>query len=94
MDMLEELLPVASVEQIRGIPRPIALSIEDELYWSATPDDRFTLKSAYQQLHGGPRASNPGEWNWIWRIPCIKKLRTFLWLILHDRLLTNLSRFR
>ena len=68
-DILEALVPPDIIEKIRGILRPIALNIEDELYWSATPDGKFTVKSAYQQLHGGPRVSNPGEWDWIWRVP-------------------------
>lgn len=28
---------------------------------------------------------NPGKWNWI---------NTFIWLIIHERILTNFSRFR
>lgn len=92
LDFLDALLPSHLVEKIRSIPRPISVSLKDTLYWSGTPDGRFTVKSAFeiQQLNQEPC---PGEWKWIWRIPCIERIRSFLWLLTHNKLLTNLSRF-
>lgn len=93
LTLLDALLPNDMVEKIRGIPRPFAANLEDSVYWSETATGKFLVNSAFQLLQGGSRAPSLGEWRWIWRIPCIEKLRTFLWLILHDRLLTNFSRF-
>lgn len=92
LEILEALLPSQIVTKIRSIPRPITAPLPDQIYWSETADGRFTVKSAFE-LQQSASASRPGDWKWIWRIPCIERIRTLIWLIMHDKLLTNLSRF-
>ena len=35
-----------------------------------------------------------GDWNWIWRVRAPHRIKTFLWLVLHSKVLSNAERFR
>ena len=34
------------------------------------------------------------DWSWVWKLRVPQRIRTFLWLVLHGRLLTNEERAR
>ncbi|KAK4258548.1 hypothetical protein QN277_004989 [Acacia crassicarpa] len=61
------------------------------LRWKWTKDGQFTVKSAYDSLR--PLANLPDKlWGSIWKIKAPERCKIFLWLVLHNRLLTNVSR--
>lgn len=93
LNFLSAFLPQHVLECIRGLPRPMETSIKDDICWSGTPDGSFSLKSAFALITSQSLDVPSGEWIWIWKIPCIERIRTFLWLIMHDRLLTNFTHF-
>lgn len=93
MTTLEALLPNALVDQICSLPRPVAAQLPDSICWSATPDGRFTVKSTFNLLQLDSENASPANWDWIWKLPCLERIRTFVWQLSHNRLLTNLSQF-
>ncbi|CAN1825871.1 Putative ribonuclease H protein At1g65750, partial [Linum perenne] len=54
----------------------------------------FTLKSAYEILASTSHHSEQGIWKTIWRWTGPNRIRHFIWLVAHDRILTNAERRR
>lgn len=68
----------------------------DNVLWNVTATEVFSCQSAYQSLHRQSHATfsrNP-NWNCIWKSKLTNKMKHFLWLSAHDRLLTNSTRFK
>lgn len=65
----------------------------DTLYWGLTHQGKFTVQSIYNKLlhHCLPTVSQTStpQYAWIWKIPVTSKIKTFLWLIIHNRLPTR-----
>lgn len=52
------------------------------------------MKSCYHALTNETVAREPGIWGKIWKINCPQRIRSFLWLCVHGKLLTNVERAR
>ncbi|KAJ8422016.1 hypothetical protein Cgig2_007566 [Carnegiea gigantea] len=66
---------------------------DDQLVWDSTTHGSFSIRSAVALIRNDIQdTSNPG-WELIWRAPLPQKMRFFLWLARHDRLMTNSNRF-
>lgn len=93
--LLSVVLPAGLVDEIRAIPIPLDAQVDDELFWGASTTGSFTVRSAYDILRDVDFSADrdSGKWNWIWQLPSSEKIKHFIWLIVHNRLLTNLSRF-
>ncbi|CAN1127411.1 Putative ribonuclease H protein At1g65750 [Linum perenne] len=65
---------------------------EDVWVWGASSDGKFSIKSAYNLIHNQPESLAPDFWSsvWCWRGP--NRIKFFLWLVIHGRLLTNVAR--
>lgn len=66
----------------------------DLVYWKHGPKGRFSIKSA---IHIMQHANDPHDdrcWDLIWKSPNQQRVRAFLWLACHDRILGNLNRFK
>ncbi|CAA0836031.1 Polynucleotidyl transferase- ribonuclease H-like superfamily protein [Striga hermonthica] len=88
------LLPAAVLLQIAAIPAPNASRGSDKLYWSCSSTGAFSTKSAYNSLDVAAPTSSQALWTAIWTWPGPPRIRTFLWLLKRNRLLTNSERCR
>lgn len=84
---LRPLLPTPIVEIIRSIPLSYA---PDKLIWSPSSHGLFSLKSAHALLIN--QGETNGIWDKIWKIQTIPRVKSFLWLARHCKLLTNAER--
>ncbi|XP_062021310.1 uncharacterized protein LOC133737845 [Rosa rugosa] len=66
---------------------------DDTIIWRLSQNGNFSVKSAYHSLFLN-LDPQPWPWNFIWKIQVPPKVKTFLWTLVHDRLLTNDVRFR
>lgn len=66
----------------------------DALVWGRASNGRFTTKSAYELLEEGNWSTPNNKWKliWSWRGPQI--IRSFMWLAVHNRLMTNENRYK
>ncbi|CAN1342712.1 Putative ribonuclease H protein At1g65750, partial [Linum perenne] len=89
---LRTLLPENLVLQIAGLSPPAAHRGDDATAWGLEKDGRFRIRSAYDLLgeHEGRRRDVDWELVWRWKGP--NRIKHFLWLVAHDRLLTNEER--
>ncbi|KAI4297955.1 hypothetical protein L6164_037808 [Bauhinia variegata] len=78
-----------SAKETRIIP-PSRFFANDKLCWGHPPDGDFSVKSAYTQLEGAQTNPYRKQWDKVWG----QRIRSFLWLTLHDRFITNSSRVR
>ncbi|CAN1342708.1 Putative ribonuclease H protein At1g65750, partial [Linum perenne] len=78
--------------QIAGLSPPAAHRGDDATAWGLEKDGRFRIRSAYDLLgeHEGRRRDVDWELVWRWKGP--NRIKHFLWLVAHDRLLTNEER--
>ncbi|GLT41442.1 hypothetical protein SLA2020_155080 [Shorea laevis] len=64
----------------------------DIIYWKETQNGDFTTTSAYNLLLKSIASPIAGCWSKIWKVKAPPKTKTFLWLVLHNKVLTNASR--
>ncbi|KAL4359627.1 hypothetical protein AHAS_Ahas08G0096300 [Arachis hypogaea] len=90
---LQEVLPEDIVKRIVGISPPSPWKEADYLAWSSSPDGQFSIKSAYQNLMESQITTNRiFRLVWMWQGP--ERVKTFLWLVAHNAILTNAERRR
>ena len=96
LEDLNALLPERMVHLVRSIPVPFSIQILDEVFWGLSPSGLFTVKSAFELLQEDSAIGvlDIQKWGWISRLFCSEKIKIFVWIILHDCLLTNSFRFR
>ncbi|CAN1762528.1 Putative ribonuclease H protein At1g65750 [Linum perenne] len=91
---LTNALPPHLVDQVAGMQPPSPNSGEDELIWGPDPKGLFSIKSAYEILAATDRSNSDQRWKSVWQWQGPNRVRFFLWLAVHSRLLTNSERRR
>ncbi|KAL4283772.1 hypothetical protein GQ457_16G009340 [Hibiscus cannabinus] len=92
-DRLRHVVPVNVLQHIAACPAPNSLSGDDVPCWRWTAKRAFTTKSAYVAL-GDSSNPNSSVWRVLWKVSVPQRVRTFLWLAVHGKLLTNQERVR
>ncbi|CAN1776729.1 Putative ribonuclease H protein At1g65750 [Linum perenne] len=94
LDSLYACLPNDVVVQIIGMTPPCARLGEDTIAWGLEENGCFSVKSAYLLIKDiGP---NDSEVNWskVWSWEGPAKVKQFMWLVTHRKLMTNEERRR
>ncbi|XP_074305989.1 uncharacterized protein LOC141641217 [Silene latifolia] len=70
--------------------------LEDSLYWNASSSGKFTIKSTLTLIKTADMSpeTEPIAWHVIWKLPVQQRVRMFIWLAAHGRLMTNYNRVR
>ncbi|CAA0832753.1 Unknown protein [Striga hermonthica] len=95
-DLFGHLLPAAVSLRIAAFLPPSREAGLDSRYWGFSENGQFTTKSAYSYLFGThqPTASDRSSWRIIWKWVGPQRIRQFLWLVVQEKLLTNVERRR
>ncbi|GMI99700.1 hypothetical protein HRI_003639300 [Hibiscus trionum] len=93
-DRLSTMLKGTAIPHVLGILPPQNDAERDEIAWSRNPSGEFTLASAYRTLMEATWNDVDALWLDIWALQVPQRIRTFLWLVVHFRLLTNVERER
>ncbi|XP_024171911.1 uncharacterized protein LOC112177904 [Rosa chinensis] len=93
IDLLFSLLPSGIVNQIVHIPPGFDGCGDDIQIWGCTSNGSFSVKSAYG-IFFNDYTENNSPWKFIWSLPIPPKLKTFLWVLCHGKLPTNVQRAR
>ncbi|CAN1173743.1 Putative ribonuclease H protein At1g65750 [Linum perenne] len=93
-ELLRRYLPPRIVGLVAGMEPPSDNLGEDEIIWGPDPRGKFTLKSAYDILDSIGHHTDQDIWRIVWRWMGPSRVRHFLWLVAHDRILTNAERRR
>ncbi|GLT60533.1 hypothetical protein SLA2020_332950 [Shorea laevis] len=92
---LSGLVSKDSIEAIRVISLSRTSQLPDRIFWMGSMDGSFTVKSTYQLIQGSCQLMNSFDesWDWIWKLPCIERIRVFVWLLVRGWVLINSVRF-
>nr|KYP39554.1 Putative ribonuclease H protein At1g65750 family [Cajanus cajan] len=93
IERLQTWLPSEILELIQSLRPPHVDNDYDEIIWGPTPDGIFTTKSAYFVASPTQNDSHSAPFKAVWKWKGPERIRLFLWRVLHDSLLTNLTRF-
>ncbi|GLT67725.1 hypothetical protein SLA2020_400120 [Shorea laevis] len=66
--------------------------VQDLIYWRHTTHGNFSTSSAYELLIKSISSPIAGSWEMLWQVKAAPKAKSLLWLMLHNRVLTNSSR--
>ncbi|CAA7029235.1 unnamed protein product [Microthlaspi erraticum] len=68
----------------------------DRVAWGQTQDGEFSVKSAYTSLtrNDQPRQNMQGIFQRVWQVIAHERVRTFLWLVVNQGIMTNAERYR
>ena len=69
-------------------------NLGDLYYWGNNSKGQFTIKSAISIIRKDTNEFEDTLWNLVWRTPVQQRVRAFLWLVCHDRLLGNDKRYK
>ncbi|KAF7822536.1 putative ribonuclease H protein At1g65750 family [Senna tora] len=64
----------------------------DCVRWRRMHDGNFSIRSAYECLSAGNGATRSTFWSRIWKWPVHERIRSFIWLLAHGKILTNSHR--
>ncbi|XP_021717958.1 uncharacterized protein LOC110685744 [Chenopodium quinoa] len=85
----QDILKLIQNHELRVDP-----SIGDLVYWKGDSKGRFTIKSALRIMRQESDALDESCWDLIWTSPIQQRVRAFLWLACHNRVLCNQNMFR
>ncbi|KAF7842625.1 hypothetical protein G2W53_004923 [Senna tora] len=67
-------------------------SRRDCVKWDHEADGVFSVRSAYKAICGNNMMNNKSMWKKVWRSPVPERIRMFMWLLGHGKILTNSHR--
>ncbi|XVF62794.1 hypothetical protein PTKIN_Ptkin09bG0036900 [Pterospermum kingtungense] len=66
----------------------------DEIYWGQSVSGLFTVNSAYNLSTGIDSVHTDKFWEVIWHLQVPNRVRSFLWIVKHKRIMCNVERLR
>ncbi|RYR06915.1 hypothetical protein Ahy_B05g074232 [Arachis hypogaea] len=88
---VQEILPEDIVKRIVTISSPSPWKEADYIAWGPSSDGQFSIKIAYQNHRDTQVTPNKNfQLVWMWQGP--KRVRTFLWPVTHNAILTNVEK--
>ncbi|XP_021810643.1 uncharacterized protein LOC110753955 [Prunus avium] len=66
---------------------------EDKCIRQSTSNGQFSVKTAYSTFYLDEGNAN-WKWDFIWKLHVLPKVKTFLWVLCHKKLLTNAQRLK
>ncbi|CAN0880875.1 Putative ribonuclease H protein At1g65750 [Linum grandiflorum] len=91
---LRSVLPSEVIGHIVGMSPPRHDLGEDIWVWGGEHTGKFSIKSAYELIINVDVRETDDIWNPVWKWKGPNRVRHFLWLTAHGRLLTNAERHR
>lgn len=91
-ELLEDWLPVDILSKIRVMLSPHESYGADEKVCAENALGRFSIAEMYYAHYNFPTGEDEISWKHIWKVKVLERVRVFIWLIKHDRLLTNVRK--
>ncbi|KAK2459136.1 TMV resistance protein N [Trifolium repens] len=87
-------LPDHILNMLVAIPAPSADNGKDLFFWPSEKHGGFTVSSAYEMLMEHEPCAEENIWKRIWNLQVPERVKCFIWLLKHGRLLTNFRKSR
>lgn len=92
LNMIRETIPTQVLDRIGAIHPLDSSSDSDTRLWPGYNLGNFTVSSAYSLLDGSVAGDESVRWKQIWQLKVPERVRSFMWLVAHNKLLTNLQK--
>ncbi|KAL4352807.1 hypothetical protein GQ457_06G016690 [Hibiscus cannabinus] len=89
---IAQWLPQDIPEKLAAVKPPCSGVGPDIRGWRWEKNRDISVRSAYKVLHTHANAENIPQWSKFWKLPVPQRIRVFMWLAFHQRLMTNAER--
>lgn len=93
-NLLQQYLPMTTLDELRAALIDEEAESEDQICWREESSGSFSVRSAYSIMRHDTNAPEAAKWNAIWRLKITNRIKVFLWLTRHKKLMTNSMRMR
>ncbi|KAL2941204.1 hypothetical protein RDABS01_029554, partial [Bienertia sinuspersici] len=93
-DEFVKYLPLSVLKLIQSHELTPNEEVEDLLFWNGATSGGFTIKSVLKIIRQEDDQPNDDAWEWVWSAPAQNRVKFFLWLVMHDRILSNENRVK
>ena len=93
-ELLNAWLPLEVLHKIETIPPPHIIYGSDVRESLSGDHKNYSVAALYQELGGFQNNIIESNWCMIWKLAVPKRVRCFMWLMRHERLLTNYAKSR
>lgn len=87
MNSIAHIVDCSILGLIQNTPLPIYTQATDHPSWKGSLHGNFSVSAAYKMING--QDTDPNGWKWFWKLKIPEKLKSFIWIILHNKLPTN-----
>ncbi|CAN1165414.1 Putative ribonuclease H protein At1g65750 [Linum perenne] len=94
LDFISQYLPLNAIDCVSGMSPPRSERGEDGWRWGGEQSGKFSIRSAYKLILDIGELPIAESWDSIWKWRGPNRIRHFLWIAKHGRLLTNGERRR
>lgn len=95
-NLIEAYVPSSLCGKINGVNPPIGTDVKEYPNWNPSSDGTFSLKLTAQLICNPEVPDHPAnplfDKVWKWKSP--NRIRSFLWKLVHGKLLTNVERVK
>lgn len=92
MIIIENWLPKHWIDKLKTCLPPSMGQGFDVFCFIGTNNDKFSIKDMFNELEGYNFDMADRDWVNIWKVVVPERYKTFVWLLKHDKLLTNESK--
>ena len=93
-DVFAPYLPQDVLRRIQSYELKDDPTVGDLVYWREGIKGKFSIKSALAIMRHDNDMVDEDCWKLIWGAPVQQRIRAFLWIVCHERLLGNVMRFK
>ncbi|KAL2899374.1 hypothetical protein RDABS01_024456 [Bienertia sinuspersici] len=93
-DDFSHLLPPVALKHIMAHKLIEDQEVGDLVYWKGSKNGKFSIKYALTLIRQEQNLQSNSQWDIIWKIPTQQRVRVFLWLSMHNKVLCNANRLK
>ncbi|KAL2927766.1 hypothetical protein RDABS01_007218 [Bienertia sinuspersici] len=94
LDLFRDYLPSDILKRIASHEMVEDMKAGDLVYWKGSTHRKFSIKYALKIIRNEESPSSNNQWELVWRAPAQQRIRAFMWLLMHDRLVSNANRVK
>jgi ribonuclease HI len=87
--LFQEWMPMSLIHKIAAVLPPTDESGDDKLLGSGVDGEQFDVASMYNILCNFISDNNHTIWMNVWRLHVTERVKCFMWIVCHERIITN-----